>query len=128
MHFMFQATPSPTASDVPHDQGHDEPAEHYIGNRIADEDTPTGPDEVERLAGQVLRAERRLRMIEDLSERSMALACLTHDRAMEDARRAAAAASEPEPGRPATAADSAPAAPNPDASAATYAKLSRTVR
>jgi len=64
-------------------------------------------------------------MIEELSERSMALARLAHDRAMDDGRRAAGAAGEPE--RPAATA-AAPAAPNPDTSAATYAKLSRTVR
>ena len=121
---MLRPTTSP--SDAPRDPDDDEPAEHYIGNRIADEDAPSGPDEVERLAGQIVRAERRLRMIEELSERSMALARLAHDRAMDDGRRAAEAAGEPE--RP-TAADGAPqAAPNPDASAATYAKLSRTVR
>jgi len=118
---LRSATPPP---DTPHDPGDDEPAEHYIDNRIADEDAPSGPDEVERLAGRILRAERRLRMIEELSERSMALACLTHDRAMDDARRAAEAVGEPE--RPAAA--GAPTAPNPEASAGTYAKLSRTVR
>ena len=120
---MLRATTSP--SDALPDQGDDEPAETYIGNRIADEDAPTGPDEVERLAARILRAEHRLRLIEEFSERSAALARLAHDRAMDDGRRAAEAAATPD--RP-VAADGAPAAPNPDASAATYAKLSRTVR
>jgi hypothetical protein len=122
LHMLRSTTSPPDALPDPDD---DEPAENYIGNRIADEDTPSGPDEVERLAGQILRAERRLRMIEELSERSMALARLTHDRAMDEGRRAAEAASESE--SPA-ATDNAPPPPNPDASAATYAKLSRTVR
>jgi hypothetical protein len=122
------SSPPPDASlksDLDADSAADgEAAERYIGNRIADEDAPTGSDEVERLAAQILRAERRLKMIEELSERSMALARLAHDRAMDDGRRAAEAAGEP--ARP--AATGAPASPNPDASAATYAKLSRTVR
>ena len=129
MQHMLRSTTAPSAFDAPHDEADDEPAETYIGNRIADDDdVRTGPDEVERLADQILRAERRLRMIEELSERSMALARLAHDRAMDDGRRAAEAAGEPE--RPAATADDGapPAAPNPDASAATYAKLSRTVR
>src|SRR5580693_2159260 len=124
---MLRPTTSP--SDAPRDPDDDEPAEHYIGNRIADEDAPSGPDEVERLAGQIVRAERRLRMIEELSERSMALARLAHDRAMDDGRRAAEATADSEsPGGAAAPAGVPPATPNPEASAATYAKLSRTVR
>ena len=124
---MVRSNTAPPASDAPHDQGDDEPAEIYIGNRIADADDPRlGPDEVERLAAQILRAERRLRMIEELSERSMALARLAHDRAMDDGRRAAEAGVAPE--SPAAADGAPPATPNPEASAATYAKLSRTVR
>jgi len=131
---MVRSNTAPPASDAPHDQGDDVPGEIYIGNRVAEKDDPRlGPDEVERHAAHILRAERRLRMIERLSEHSMALAELAYDRAMQDGRRAAAAASaaEAESGRPATstAPDAAPPPPpNPEASAATYAKLSRTVR
>jgi hypothetical protein len=124
---MLHTNIAPPASDAPHDEADDAPAEIYIGNRVADPDDPRlGPDEVERHAAQVLRAERRLRMIEELSERSMALARLTHDRAMEDGRRAAGSAGQTD--CPAADNGASPPPPNPEASAATYAKLSRTVR
>jgi len=111
---------SPPPPDAPLDPRHD-------ADGSPDNQTAVAADDAQPSAGDpahILRAERRLRLIEELSERSMALARLVHRRAMAEEQDAAEAAEASD----GDATEAAPARPGPDAAAASYAKLSRTVR